>query len=105
MSEPESTHVEAVVIATGRKQTIPRKWLDHPVLGAPFTLPPSTRNQGDEPAISWTKDQLLAHAAAHDVDTTDTSTKAEIFDAITHHPSSDPAPGPEETPAAGDKKE
>lgn len=30
--------IEAVVRATGRKQTIPQHWLDHPTLSEPFRL-------------------------------------------------------------------
>ena len=33
--------VERVVKATGRKQRIPEHWLDHPVFGPQFRLPPS----------------------------------------------------------------
>ncbi len=37
------THVTAVSKATGRKARIPRAWLDHPVLGKGWKLPPSAR--------------------------------------------------------------
>ena len=30
--------IEAVVKATGKKQTIPSHWLDHPTLSEPFRL-------------------------------------------------------------------
>ena len=33
--------IEAVAKATGRKQRIPEHWLDHPVFGPQFRLPPS----------------------------------------------------------------
>ncbi len=37
--------VEAVN-ANGEKQTIPADWLDHPVLGQGFRLPPSVKSEG-----------------------------------------------------------
>lgn len=33
------------VNAQGRKQRIPQHWLDHPVLGQGFRLPPSARRR------------------------------------------------------------
>lgn len=32
-----------VVNANGEKQRIPRRWLDHPVLGRGFRMPPSAK--------------------------------------------------------------
>lgn len=41
---PESKFVEVVAKSTRTKQRIPRHWLDHPILGRDFELPPSTRD-------------------------------------------------------------
>lgn len=38
-----------------------------------------------EPSIEWTKKQLEAYAAEHDVDIVGAKTKADIFAAITEH--------------------
>lgn len=38
-----------------------------------------------EPSINWTKKQLEAYAAEHDVDLDGATTKAEILDAINQH--------------------
>jgi hypothetical protein len=40
-----SKKVQVVVKATGRKQWVPERWLDHPVLGKGITLPPSARKK------------------------------------------------------------
>lgn len=43
---PDDAFVEAVAKSTGRKQRIPREWLEHSKAGVPgfdFELPPSTR--------------------------------------------------------------
>ena len=42
--------VERVVKATGRKQRIPEHWLDHPVFGPQFRLPPSAVAKAEKPA-------------------------------------------------------
>ena len=33
----------------GRKQVIPRHWLDHPILGVGFKLPPSSEARTPQP--------------------------------------------------------
>lgn len=40
-----SKKVQVVVKATGRKQWVPERWLDHPVLGKGIALPPSARKK------------------------------------------------------------
>lgn len=43
---PDDAFVTAVATATGKKQRIPREWLEHSKAGVPgyaFELPPSTR--------------------------------------------------------------
>ena len=50
MSLFDGTHIEVVVKATGNKQVVPTHWLDDPMLGAPFELPPSARAKGEQAA-------------------------------------------------------
>lgn len=41
--------VEAVVKATGRKQTVPAHWLDHPTIGGQFRLTAREKKRADKP--------------------------------------------------------
>lgn len=54
MPKKPARFVTAVAKSTGKKQRIPRDWLDHPVLGADFRLPASSehRDSGDGPKTS-----------------------------------------------------
>lgn len=86
----------------GDKQRIPAHWLDHPVLGRGFRLPPSALAA---PSMSWNRAQLDEHATALGFDPGQYPTKQELLDAIEHHQTTSPAPGEDETPVAGDDEE
>lgn len=47
-----SRFVTAVAKSTGKKQRIPRDWLDHPVLGRDFRLPASATRPDPTPQSS-----------------------------------------------------
>lgn len=77
--------------STGQEQEIPERWLDHPVLGADFTLvtvtesgeiqlPPGT------PDESWTVKQLTKYAADHVIDLAGAKAKADVLAAINESP-------------------
>lgn len=77
--------IEAVAKTTGRKQTIPAHWLDHPTLGQNFRLPPSVEQETTrtpEPSDNWTVKQLRKYAEDNTVDLTGLTTKPEILAAI-----------------------
>lgn len=97
------------VNSRGEKQQIPRRWVDHPVLGVGFTVAPSQANVdllAAGPDETWTRAQLDDYAEAHGVDTTGASTKGDVLDAITTHTqTTGPIPGTDETPDAGDDEE
>lgn len=143
--------VDVYAKSTGQKQRIPKHWLDHPVLGRDFVLTPSARAvpqaqeaadpgadlgaaPGDvEPKISWTREQLDAHAAGLGIETTGLRAKADVLAAIESPstptgddptvvdpslgddtgdatgvdptPNSDDTPSTDQTPAAGENQE
>lgn len=84
------------VNARGEKQRIPAHYLDHPVLGRGFRLPPSTLAT---PSMSWNREQLDERAIALGLDPAAYATKADVLSAIE---TTSPNPGEDETPAAGD---
>ena len=93
------TNAEEFVTAVnsnGDKQDIPRRWLDHPVLGKGFRLPASAT-----PSLSWTRDQLDAHATDHGINPAEHSTKADLLDAINNPQTPSLNPGEDENPDAG----
>lgn len=90
------------VNARGEKQRIPAHYLDHPVLGRGFRLPPSTLAT---PSMSWNREQLDERATALGLDAASYATKADVLDAITNHQTTSPTPGEDETPVAGDDEE
>lgn len=61
MSKP-STFVDAYNTSTGVKQTIPRRWLDHPVLGVGFSLTPQA-------TVAELKAEIARRNAGRDDDT------------------------------------
>ena len=80
--------VEAFAVTTGRRQSIPKHWLDHPVLGKQFTLTDPAEKPSDpteKPSTSWNNDRITDYAAAHDIDLGDATTKAEMLAAIDAH--------------------
>ena len=87
------------VNARGEKQRIPAHYIDHPVLGEGFRLPPSAQAV---PSMSWTRDQLDEHATALGLDAASYATKADVLSAIETTP---PSQGEDETPVAGDDEE
>ena len=111
-----SKKVQVVVKATGKKQWVPERFLDHPVLGRGIELPPSVLAASDLPNEHWRKDRIAAYAAEHDIDLTEASTKAGMVAAIeaalaalelvevdtTTNP--DATPASDETPATGDEE-
>lgn len=78
--ETGSTFTTVRVKETGVKQEIPNAWLNDPAMMAPFEL---LASDSDNPSEKWSKDRLLAHAAANGVDVGSASTKGEILAAIT----------------------
>lgn len=81
-----SDFVEAYAISTGRKQRIPRHWLDDPVLGRDFAKTPSQRElDGDlpprPPGDASTK-EIEAFAEAADIDVTGVKKNADKLVAI-----------------------
>ena len=90
------TEFVTAVNSRGEKQRIPAHWLDHPVLAKGFRLPPSALA---EPSMSWTREELDAHASALGVDPAPYATKADLLSAIE---TTLPDQGEDETPAAGD---
>jgi len=69
----DDNFVDAYVIATGEKQRIPRHWLDHPTLGAPFRLTPKAAAK--QRRAAETADP--ADAEPTDTDATDPATQVE----------------------------
>ena len=85
---------------------MPTEWLDHPILGAKFELPPSVLADSDIPNAKWSKARIEEFARAHDIDLTGATTKADMVAVIDAHvpPSPDPTQESAETPATGDEE-
>jgi hypothetical protein len=79
-------HVEAYAVSTGARQTIPKHWLDHPVLGQQFTLDDPAAAAAEKPSTSWNNDRITDYAAKHEINLGDATTKAEMLAAIDAHP-------------------
>lgn len=102
-----SKKVQVVVKATGRKQWVPERWLDHPVLGQGIALPPSARAKSETPNDAWRKDRLQQFAADNGIDLAGASTKAQMVAAIEAAltpTNPDATQAADETPATGDKE-
>ena len=82
--------VDAYVIATGKKRRIPRHWLDHPTLGAPFRLTPKAAAKQRRTAA----DQGESSSSAAPTDT-DASTAPDL-DSSTDPSNTDTAAEPKE---------
>jgi hypothetical protein len=103
---------EVVDTATGIKQSVPTEWLDHPILGRNLILPPSVLAKTDLPNEKWSKARIEDFAAAHDIDLTDATTKADMVARISElttvevvdPQNPDPNQGTAETPATGDEE-
>lgn len=101
------------VNSNGRKQRIPATWLDHPVLGDGFRLPPSHPSrqsdgqptQSETPDDTWTVNALRGYATRAGIDLEGATTKAAILAVLDTHQTPDGDPSSDETPAAGDDKE
>lgn len=104
--------VTVVVTATGRKQRVPRHYLNHPILGRGIRVAPSQAEQdrlAAGPSEEWTVSQLVDYANTHGVDLGDASKKADVLAAIelardeqNIDSRSGAAGASEETPATGD---
>lgn len=95
-----STFVKATN-ANGETQHIPEHWLDHPVLGAGFTLSDDQQDERDEtqrlaegPTEDWTIAQLTEYATARGIDLGGAKKHGDIYAAVT-------APTYTENPANG----
>ena len=84
---PDTTEfVTAYSKTTGRKQRVPARWLDHPILGANLRKTPMARAGSpisSVPDDSGTVSQLREHADQAGIDLTGTTNKADDV-AATH---------------------
>lgn len=78
-------HVDAYAISTGRRQSIPKHWLGHPVLGRDFTLNDPAEPAAETPTTSWNNDRITTYATDNGIDLGDAKTKAELLAAIDAH--------------------
>lgn len=103
----DGSFVDAYSKTTGRKQSIPAHFLDHPVLGAGFAKAPTAKARelaasSTEPSLEWTLARLRDHARTNDVAITGLRSKADILAAITAPQiTTTEDPSPIETPATG----
>lgn len=86
--------VRAWSTATGDEQLVPEHFFDNPILSRGLTRhDPNPPADDDESLEDLTIAQLRDYAAAHDVDLTGATRKADIITAIT------------DTPATGDQED
>jgi hypothetical protein len=108
MDSFDGSFVDAYSKTTGRKQSIPAHWFDHPVLGAGFARTPTAKARelaasSTEPSLEWGLKRLKQHARDNDVDITGLRSKPDILAAIAAPKTTttqDPA-STNETPATG----
>jgi len=104
MDDPKFIHA---VNSAGKKQRIPRAWLNHPVLGKPFRLTAALATEArlaGGPGEDWKVPELKDYADEHGIDRTGLTSKADLLAAINEATTqtTDPAQGSGETPATGD---
>lgn len=93
--------VSAYAIATGKKQRIPRHWLDHPVFGPRFSLTPSARAAEEEAAAAADAEAAVNPRRRRGR----TAVATPPADEPTDTQDADDTPSPDETPATGDTEE